>query len=121
MNEQLLNQPIATVPNSLQAQLDRAQTLLTQSSQAESRGDNTIAIIKAREGLRVLQALARHNSEMAAMLIAVEQGHKGFEIEVYERIDRHQVIERKFLGMTIATDVVNLPTITRSVRKVRVI
>ena len=121
MNQQLQSQPLATIPGSLQAQLNRAQNLLAQSSQAEARGDNAVAIIKAREGLRVLHALAQHNSEMAAMLIAVEQGHRGFEVETYERIDRYQVIERKFLGMTIATDVVNLPTITRSVRTVRVI
>lgn len=114
-------QPLVSLPTSLREQIDRAQNLLAQSEVAEEHGDREVAMIRAREGLRVLQELAAHSPDHTAMLVATQQGYKGFELETLERIDSHQIVERKFLGLTIATDVVNLPTIKRTYKRMRVI
>ena len=112
---------IVTVPNSLKEQLDRAQKLLAQSDQAEQGGNHSLAVIKAREGMRVLRALAQYAPDNAALMIAGEMGHRGFEFETIERIDTYQVVERKFLGMIVGTDIVNVPKMTRRVHRGRLI
>lgn len=112
-------QSIITVPNSLKSQLDRAQNLLAQSDRAESRGDNSLAVIRAREGMRVLRALAASSPQCAALLIAAEHGYRGYEIEKIERIDRHQVVERKFCGVVFGSEVVSVPTITHTIYRTR--
>ena len=112
---------IITVPNSLKEQLDRAQKLLVQSDQAEQGGNHSLALVKAKEGMRVLRALAQFSPDNAALMIAGEMGHRGFEFETIERVDSYQVVERKFLGMIVGTDIVNLPTISRRVHRGRLI
>jgi len=114
-------QELISVPNSLKQQLDRAQNLLAQSDQAERGGDHSLALVKAREGMRVLRALAQYSPDNAALMIAGEMGHRGFEFETIERVDTSVVIYRKFLGMIVGTDVVNLPKTTRRVHRGRLL
>lgn len=121
MTDEYTQQSLTTVPNSLKTQLDRAQNLLAQSAQAESRGDNAVAVIKAREGLRVLHALAASSPAHATLVIAAEMGYRGFELETIEQVDQYQVVERKFLGIPVGYDVVNVPTITRRMTRARMI
>ncbi len=121
MNNNYPEPELITVPNSLKEQLDRAQNLLSQSDQAETRGDHSLALVKAREGMRVLRALAQTSPDNAALMIAGEMGHRGFEFETIERIDTSVVIYRKFLGMIVGTDVVNLPRTTRRVHRGRLL
>lgn len=114
------NTQLVSLPNSLQAQLTRAQNLLEQSEVSEARGNKSLAVVQAKEGLKVLRELARTSPELAFMGMLAQSGYTSVTVENYERKDSYQVVERKFLGMTIATDVVNLPTITRSSRTVRI-
>jgi hypothetical protein len=121
MTQERPNNALATVPNSLKAQLDRAQNLLAQSETAESRGDHTLAVVKAREGMRVLKALAESSPNHAALIIAAEMGFRGYEIETVEHIDKYEIVEQKFLGITIGHDVVHVPTTTRRTIRARFI
>ena len=43
------------------------------------------------------------------MLLAPMYGHKGFSVDTYERIDRYEIMEEKFLGVTVCKSVVNVP------------
>jgi hypothetical protein len=121
MLPQRTDQSLVSLPNSLQQQLDRAQNLLSQSENAEYYGDHSLAIVKAREAMQVVQALAHSSPESAALIILADMGYRGFEYETVEHIDRYQVIERKFCGLSFGHEVVNVPTITRRTVKARII
>jgi hypothetical protein len=112
---------LASVPNSLKSQLERAQNLLNQSEHAASHGDHSLAMLKARSAMKVLRSLAASSPAHAAILQAAEMGYRGYRIDTYERIDRYQTVDRKFLGITIGTDVVNTPTITHRAQIGRVL
>lgn len=115
------NTMLTSVPNSLRDQLERAQNLLSQSEYAESQGDHSVAIVKAREGMQVLRTLAASCPELATMLMAADMGHRGFELEMTERTDSYQLVERKFFGMSFGYDAINTPTMTRRTIRARVI
>lgn len=121
MTQERQNNTLATVPNSLKAQLDRAQNLLAQSEVAESRGDHSLAVIKAREGMRVLKALAERSPEHATLIIAAEMGYHGYEIETIEEIDKFEIVEQKFLGITVGYDRVRMPTTIRRTTRARLV
>ncbi len=120
MIQQRTDPSLVSLPNSLQQKLERANNLLTQSENAEYYGDHSLAVVKAREAMQVIQAIARSSPEAATLLILADMGYSGFEYETTERIDSHQVIERKFLGMSFGHDVVNVPTYTRRTVKGRI-
>jgi|GEM_PF-6805948 len=116
-----IDNTLATVPNSLKSQLDRAQNLLAQSESAESRGDHSLAVIKAQEGMRVLAALAQSSPEHATLIIAAEMGYRGYEIETIEHIDKYEVVEKDFFGIVYGHDVVHTPTTIRKTVRARLI
>ena len=120
MIQHRLEPSLLSLPNSLQQKLERANNLLAQGERAEAYGDHSLAIVKAREAMQVIQAIARSSPEAAALLVLADMGYSGFEHETTERIDQHQVIERKFLGLSCGYDVVNVPTYTRRTVKGRV-
>lgn len=105
--------PLVTLPNSLKLQLERAQNLLSQSEHAENIGDHSLALVKAREGMQAVIAIAQRAPEQALLLLAGEMGYRGYEIETLERIDCHQLVERKFFGLSMGHEVVNVPNVTR--------
>lgn len=121
MNTQQDNSMLTSVPNSLRDQLERAQNLLTQSDYAEAHGDHSVAIVKAREGMQVLRTLAASCPELATMLLAADMGHRGFELEMIERIDSYQLVERKLCGISFGHEAINTPTMTRRTIRARVI
>jgi hypothetical protein len=104
---------LVTVPNSLKVQLDRAQNLLAQSEHAEAGGDHSLAIVKAREAMQAVRSFAQQSPELAVLVLGGEMGFRGYQIETVEQVDRYQVVERKFLGMCLGSEVVNVPTVTR--------
>jgi len=106
-------QNLLTVPNSLHQQIQRAQDLLDDSEDAHQDGNYVLAKRKAREGLLALETVAQSCPEVAALLLAGQHGYRGYEFETIERVDNYQVIERKFLGLTIGQDVINVPKTTR--------
>lgn len=111
------NNALATIPNSLKSQLDRAQSLLAQSEAADNRGDHSLAVVKAQEGMRVLQALAQTAPNHAALIIAAEMGYRGYEIQTVEHIDKYQIVEKEFLGIVYGYDRVHMPeTVTKTLR-----
>lgn len=99
--------------------MERAQNLLTQSEQAQSRGDTDLAIVRAQEGMKVLRQIARANPEYGALLVAAEHGYNA--IEVRERVvtEGYELIDRKFMGFTLGTDVVPTRTSKDSTRIIR--
>lgn len=104
--------PIATLPNSLQQQFNRVQNLLNQSEDAAYDGDHSLANRRYNEAVRCIEAIARQSPEFGALLVAGHMGHNGYEVKILNREDRHQIVERKFLGMNLGHTVVNTPTIT---------
>ncbi len=114
-------QPIISVPNSLRQQLERAQNLLSQSEEAESYGDRSLAVVKAKEAMQVIQRVAQQSPEIAALIILGDMGYRGFEVETVERVDRHQIVQHTFLGVTMGQEVVNVPTITRRTIRARLL
>ncbi|HEY3782990.1 MAG TPA: hypothetical protein VGL56_18060 [Fimbriimonadaceae bacterium] len=73
------NQPVLSLPNCLQQQLERAQNLLAQSENAENNGDRSLAVVKAREAMQVVQSLAQRSPEAAALIVLADMGYRGFE------------------------------------------
>lgn len=113
MQNTLMNtNALASVPNSLRSQMERAENLLAQSERAASRGDHSLALIKAREGMRVLKVLAQSAPVHAALIIAGEMGHRGIMRETVQRVDQYKCVDKKFLGFTVGHEIVNTPTIT---------
>jgi hypothetical protein len=104
---------LVTVPGSLQEQIQRVQDLLDQSEGAALSGDYAIAREKAREGIRVLQIVAQSCPEIGALIHVGLMGYGGYEIEIEDRVDNHQLTDKKFLGRTIGKEVTNVPTVTR--------
>lgn len=115
-----LDNELITVPNSMKEKIEQAQRLLDQSERAETRGDHSLAVVKAREGMRVLRELSRTSPNHAALIMAAEMGHRGFEFETVERLDVYKVVERKFMGIVVGTDIVNQPIIKRRVHRGRI-
>lgn len=114
-------QPLVTVPNSLRQQLERAQSLLNQSEEAESYGDRSLAVVKAREAMQVVQRIAQQSPEIGALIILGDMGYRGFEVETMESVDRHQLVQKTFLGFPMGQEVVNVPTITRRYIRARLL
>jgi hypothetical protein len=113
--------PLISMPKSLKTQFERAQNLLNQSEHAENVGDHSLAVVKAREAMQAVGQIAQRAPELAMLLLAGDMGYSGYEIETIERIDRHEVIERKFLGISFGSEVVNVPTVTRRVIRGRLL
>ena len=113
--------PLVSLPNSLRQQLDRAQHLLNQSEDAASYGDRSLAVVKAKEAMQVIQRVAEHSPELAALIILGDLGYRGFELETIEHVDRYQVVERKVFGIPFGHDVVNTPTTTRRTIRGRIL
>ncbi len=112
-NEQQNQNQLLTLPNSLHQQIQRAQDLLDQSDDAAGGGEFALAKEKAREGMRVLQIVAQSHPEIGAVIFAGMMGYGGYEIEIVERVDNHQLVERKLFGLSMGQEVVNVPTVTR--------
>ncbi|MGI8923924.1 MAG: hypothetical protein ACR2HJ_07795 [Fimbriimonadales bacterium] len=106
-------QLLLSLPNSLHQQIQRAQNLLDQSEEAVSGGDLALAQEKAREGMRVLQIVAQTDPEIGALVFAGMMGYGGYEVEIVERVDDHQLVERKFFGLSMGHEVVNVPNVKR--------
>lgn len=108
---------LATLPNSLRTQLERANNLLSQSEHAAQNGDTSLALVKAREGLNVLKIIAQNAPNNATLALLAECGYRGFELETTERIDAYQLANRSFLGLFSYQEVVSVPTVTtRTIR-----
>lgn len=114
-------QPLVTVPNSLRQQLERAQSLLNQSEEAESYGDRSLAVVKAREAMQVVQRIAQQSPEIGALIILGDMGYRGFEVETMESVDRNQLVQKTFLGFPMGQEVVSVPTITRRYIRARLL
>lgn len=114
-------QSLVSVPNSLRQQLERAQNLLNESEEAESYGDRSLAVVKAKEAMQVVQRIAQQSPEIGALIILGEMGYRGFEVETMEQVDRHELVERTFLGLRMGQEVVNVPTITRRYIRARLL
>jgi hypothetical protein len=114
-------QPLVTVPNSLRQQLERAQNLLDQSEEAESYGDRSLAVVKAREATRVVERIAQQCPDIGALIVLADMGYRGFEVETMETVDRHQLVQRTFLGIPMGQEVVSVPTITRRYIRARLL
>ncbi len=114
-------QSLISVPNSLRQQLERAQNLLSQSEEAESNGNQSLAVVKAKEAMQVIQRVAQQSPELAALVILGDMGYRGFEIEMIERVDRHEIVQRTFLGIPMGQEVVNVPTMTRRTIRARLL
>ena len=103
---------LLTLPNSLKSQLERAERLLDQSEDADFVGNTSLAKAKAAEGFQVLAQLASTAPDLAFALMARQMGVREWDLEWCERVDRYQVIEKKFLGLSMGTEVKSVPTIT---------
>jgi len=114
------NQSLNTVPNSLRAQLEGVQSLLSQSERAMERGDENLAIVKAREGHRLLAAISDQSPELAALGYFARLGFKGFDLELIERKEAFEIIEHRFVGFVVHREVINLPTIVKRTISARV-
>jgi hypothetical protein len=101
--------------------LQRAQDLLDQSEDAINGGDALLGRERALEGMRALQLIAQSQPEIAAVIFAGMRGYSGYEMEIVERVDRHELVERKLFGLTIGHEVVNVPTITRRIVRGRLL
>lgn len=112
---------ITSVPNSLRQQINNAQNLLAQSEKAQCQGNTELAVVRAREGLKVLRQISRQNPELGALLVAAEHGYTGIELTQVERIDSYEVLERKFLGISMGSEVVPTTTIKEIRRTIRLI
>ncbi|KAA0233850.1 MAG: hypothetical protein EDM74_12920 [Armatimonadetes bacterium] len=113
--------PIATLPNSLQQQFNRVQNLLNQSEDAYYDGDYSLAQRKHNEAYRCIESIARLSPEYGTLLVAGLMGRNGYVLEMVERVDAHQLVERKFLGLSLGQEVVNVPTITRRYIRARLL
>lgn len=120
MNTQQDNAMLTSVPNSLRDQLERAQNLLSQSDSADANGNHSLAVVKAREGMQVLRAIAQVCPELAALMVGAGMGHWGFEIESTERTDSYQLVERRLFGVPFGHETINTPTMTRRTIRARV-
>ncbi len=107
------------IPASLQAGIEHANRLLSQSATAASEGDIEIARIRAEQGLKVVRVLATSMPQFAALLMASAGGHNQIEEEVYIRKDRFYPEDVKFLGITVAKTMQHEYTTERHVRTER--
>lgn len=112
---------IVSVPNSLRTQIANAQNLLAQSEQAQKQGNTDLAMRRAQEGMKAIRQIARNNPELGALLVAAEYGYTGIEYSQTERIDSYEVLDRKFFGITVGSEVVPTTTVKHMTRTVRLI
>lgn len=115
MSIQKNNQATASLPASVQQQIERAEAILKQSEVAESNGDHSLAVVKARESLRVLASIGMTSPDHATLIMAAEMGYRGYEIETLVRHDEQVVMPRTFLGINVGYDIVNLKRATHTV------
>jgi hypothetical protein len=112
---------IISIPKSLREQISEAQTLLAQSKNAGEDGNTDLAVIRARAGLEIIQTIAQKNPELGALLACDRLGYRGIEVTTYEEDLSYQVIEQKFLGLSVGTQVVPVRSTRRTCRQVRLI
>ncbi len=112
---------ITSVPNSLKQQMERAQNLLAQSERAQSQGNSELAVVRAREGMKVLRQISRNNPELGALLVAAEHGYTGIEYTEMERIQSYEIIKKEFMGMSFGSEIVPTTSITERKRIVKLI
>ncbi|MBX7135773.1 MAG: hypothetical protein K1X67_24155 [Fimbriimonadaceae bacterium] len=113
MSSPVTDKTLLSLPTSVKQQLERAQSLLDQAEVAHSMGDRELTISQAVEAIQVIRGIGMASPELGTLLVAGKMGHLGYELETFEHIDNYQVIDRKFLGITTHTEVVNVPKTTR--------
>lgn len=110
--------PVVSLPNSIQERLQRADNLIAQGEQAQASGNYQLAQQYGRQAEAIIAQAA---PQIAALIRLAEMGQRGYEIEMVERIDKYQIVERSFLGISLGNEVVNTPTITRRTVRARLL
>lgn len=121
MPTQKNNLATVSLPASVQQQIERAEALLNQGEAAEGNDDHSLAVVKARESLRVLASIGMVAPEQATLILAAEMGYRGFEIETLVRNEQQVIVPRHFLGIEVGYDVVTLKNGTHTTVRGRII
>lgn len=114
--------PVLTgLPVSLSSQIDQLNRIVSQSGEAMAQGDPELALVRAKQGLKVLQVLAQSAPELGALLAAASQGHAGYLTETFEQSESSVVNELRVFGIKVASSTTHNPKTTRVIRQFRVI